>query len=288
MIWFVLGRLGAFLGTVLATTLLAYWLLLSAPHAGDVGLLRWLGLLLTGDFGSGAAGPIGPLLAARLAVTLPLALFAAIIALVVGGLLGYDAAHRPDALLDRTIRALAGLGLAAPAFWLGMMLVVVFANAWHWLPPGGFVPWQQSPGAALMSLILPAIALAVPTAAALALAARDAVAATRRSGWFETALARGETVQAAMRRQGLRAVAHALLRPAAKHVAALIVGTVVIESVFYLPGLGRMLLDAVAARDVATARATIVTLVLLTAGTMFLIRLLALWLDPRLRARMPE
>jgi peptide/nickel transport system permease protein len=86
----------------------------------------------------------------------------------------------------------------------------------------------------------------------------------------------------------MRNVALALLRPVAMQFAALIVGTVVIESVFYLPGLGRLLLDAVSSRDTVTVRAAIVVLVLLTAGTMLLIRLLALWLDPRLRAGGPE
>lgn len=288
MIWFVLGRMGAFLATLLVTMLLAYWLSSPLPGAHSVGLLRWFGGMMMGDFGTGAGGSVGPLLAGALAVTVPLALFALLIALVVGTGLGYGVAVVPGPIGDRLVRALGGLGMAVPGFWLGMMLVVAFAGTLHWLPPGGFVPWRQDVGAALRSLVLPAVALAVPTAAALALDARDAFSRVVRAGWFEATLAGGATRREALRGPALRCVAVTLLGPLARHFATLIVGTVVIESVFYLPGLGRLLLDGIAARDAVTVRAAIVTLVLLTAGTVFLIRLLALWLDPRIRAGAPR
>ncbi len=288
MIWFVLRRLGAFLATMLATSLLVYWLLASTPETGDIGLVRWMGLVLTGSFGVGREGPVGQLLAGAFAVTLPLTLLALLLAVVLGALLGLMAARRPHAIADRLIRASAATGTAVPAFWLGMLLAVPLANGLHWLPAGGFVPWWQSVGGAALSLVLPAITLALPAAAALCLKTRDSAVAMRSSPWFAATLARGQTAQAAWRGENLRVVALALLRPIANQAAGLVAGAVVIENTFYLPGLGRLLLDAVAARDPATVRGAIVALVLLGAGAMFLIRISALWLDPRIRAEASE
>jgi len=252
-------------------------------------VLGWLGHALVGDFGRAAdGGAAGAEIAARLAVTVPLALLALILAVIIGGGAGYVAALRPGSVGDKALVGLAELGIAAPNFWLGMVLSLLFAMLLRWLPPGGFVPWQDSVGGALVSLLLPALALALPVAGGLALRTRDAVAMARMSGPVLGARARGQTAREAMRREGVPA---AMLRVASGLGAAaanIVAATVIVETVFYLPGLGRLILDALTAHDLATIRGGIVVLILLAAGAAFLLSLAAGWADPRLRAGRPE
>ncbi|MEO8756128.1 MAG: ABC transporter permease [Devosia sp.] len=290
MHWFILRKLAVLVATVLVTAMFAYGLLATAPGAvPDSGLLGWLGHALVGDFGqSSAGGAVGALIAPRLGVTAPLALLAIVLTAIMGFGLGYAAALRPGSIGDRALGALSSLGAAAPNFWLGMVLVLLFAMVLRWLPSGGFVPWQDNAGAALLSLILPALALALPAAAALALSVRDALAAARGSTYVQAAQARGLTARAAMARHGLRPALLPIIDALVVQCAMIIAGTVIVETVFYLPGLGRLILDAVGSRDLAVVRAGLVVLVLLISAGMFLTSLLAVWVDPRLRAGRSE
>lgn len=289
MIWFVLRKLLALVAIVLLTAAIAWWSLAGLPDAGaKADFFSWLGHLLVGNFGVAATGEaVGPALVSRLAVTAPLALLAILLTTVVGFGLGWLAALRPGAIGDRLLMGLSDLGIATPNFWLGMMLALAFAGGLHWLPPGGFVPWQDSVVAALASLILPALALAASTAAALALAVRSALVDAADAPAVLGAQARGATRREAVRRSRLPALLP-LGRTLSRQFAAVIGGTVIVENVFYLPGLGRMILDAVTARDLATVRAGLVVLVLLIAGTLSLTQIAFGWLDPRRRGEVAE
>lgn len=250
-------------------------------------LLAWIGGMLHGDFGLSYTqnAPVSALIAARLAVTLPLALLALLLALSLGLALGLAAARRPEGIGDRLLTGLSRVGVAIPSFWLGMVLVLVFSATLRWLPPGGFVPWMESPLSALASLILPAMALAVPLAAALALDTRAELVDVERSGSLRAAAARGLSRREAMLRHGYRNALLPLLPAAGRYAVQLIAATVVVETVFYLPGLGRLALDAVSARDVLVVRAVVMVLVTLMAGTVFLVRLASGWADRRLIGR---
>src|SRR3569833_2544884 len=280
MLRFTLSRLAALLATVLITAWLVFALL--APAGNFFG---WLGHMLIGDFGTSASagGPVGALLAARLGVTIPLALLAMVLAALIGIGLGALAALRPDSVGDRVVVVLSAILTAAPNFWLGMVLVLAFAGGLHWLPPGGFVPWQQNFGGALLSLLLPALALGLPVGCALAITVRDALVAARTSDYVRGERARGVPEPEAFRRNGVPAAALAVLRPAIPQAAAIVLGTVIVENVFYLPGLGRLILDAVAARDLTLVSGALVVLVLLTGITAFLLQLGAAWAEPRRR-----
>lgn len=289
MIWFVLRKLLALVAIVLVTAAVVWGLLAGLPDAGNKGdFFGWLGQLLVGNFGLSASGEaVGTMLAGRLAITVPLALLAILLTALAGVGLGWLAALRPGAIGDRVLTVLSELGIATPNFWLGMMLVLAVASGLHWLPPGGFVPWQDSAPAALASLILPAVALAASAAAALALEVRLALIAAAEAPAILGAQARGSTPREAVRRSRL----HGLLTlgPAlSRQFAAVVGGTVIVENVFYLPGLGRLILDAVTARDLATVRAGLVILVTLIAGTLFVTQVAIGWLDPRRRAQVPE
>ncbi|MBN9305281.1 MAG: hypothetical protein BGO82_02220 [Devosia sp. 67-54] len=287
MLWFALRKLAAFAATVLVTLWLIH-ALLAAGAGGQAlgGFGGWLGHLLLGDFGVAADGQgIGGLVAARLAVTVPLALLAMLLAALIGAGLGLLAARRPGRLLDHALTALAEIAGATPSFWLGMVLVAIFATGLHWLPTGGFVPWQRHAGGALLSLLLPALAVALPVAATLALGIRDAVAAGRSAPYVLTAQARGIAAEDGFRHEALPAAALTGLDAAVPHAAAIIVGTVIVENVFYLPGLGRLILDAAAARDLGLVAGALAVLILLTSGTTFLTQLGSRWADPRRRGQ---
>lgn len=280
MLSYTLRTLAALLATVLITAWLVFAMLSPAGN-----FFGWLGHMLIGDFGvsRSAGGSVGGLIAARLAVTVPLALLAMLLTGLIGAGLGALAALRPDSVGDRSIVVLAALVMAAPSFWLGMVLVLVFAGGLHWLPSGGFVPWQQNFGGALVSLLLPALALALPVGCALAVEVRDALVEARRSPYLLADRARGISATDAFRHDGLPAATLAVLMPAIPMAVAIVLGTVIVENVFYLPGLGRLILDAVTARDLTLVAGALVVLVLLLCGTTFAMRVGFAWADPHRR-----
>jgi peptide/nickel transport system permease protein len=291
MLWVVLRKLAVLIATVLVTAVLTYALLAVAPGAvaEPNGMLGWLGHALVGNFGQAADGSsVGGLIAARLAVTVPLALLALILTTIIGGGIGYFAARRPGSVGDRVLQGLAAFGIAAPNFWLGMVLSLLFATMLHWLPPGGFVPWQDNAGAALLSLLLPALALALPVAGPLAIRTRDVLVDTRASGSLRGAQIRGLTAQEAMRREGLPYAALRIAASLGGAAATIIASSVIVETVFYLPGLGRLILDALGTHDLALVRGGLVVLVLLICGAVFLSALGTALADPRSRPERAE
>jgi peptide/nickel transport system permease protein len=280
MIWYAARRFAGFVLTVIVAAALDYLLLRLAPaeFVPPDQFFEWLGRMLTGDSGTAQIG-------SALAVTIPLTLIALLLAAAIGTGLGVWAARQPGSIADKALQVLIEIGVATPNFWLGMLLVLLFSSILRWLPPGGFVPWQDNPLAALSSLLLPALAVALPQAAVLARAVRLALVDAGASAYVLAAQGRGLTAKAALQRHGLRNALLAVLGAIGPQLASLIAGTLIVENVFYLSGLGRLIFDAVAARDLTTVRSGVFVLVLGLAGAMFLARLCVGWADPRLRAR---
>ena len=272
MTGYVVRAVARFVLTVVVTAAIALWLLGLAPTPAGSAQAD-----LFGNFGS---APIG----AALAVTLPLILIALILSAALGAGLGIWAARRPGSLVDLALRALLRIGGAIPSFWLGTLLVLLFSATLRWLPAGGFVPWQVNPLVALSSLILPALALALPQAAWLGSMVRRALVDAQTAPYLVAAEARGLTADAAMRQHGLRNALLAVLGALGPLVTTLIAGALVVENVFYLSGLGRLLFDAVAARDLGSVRAAALVLIVLLAGAVLLAKLGAGWADPRVHA----
>jgi peptide/nickel transport system permease protein len=286
MTWFVtrtvLGHVGALL-----VALLIVFAFTAIGDGARLSLGDWLGRLLVGDFGFSVSqnAPAAQLLAGGLAVTLPLVAFAAILAALIGVPAGLAAARRPASTAGRAVGVAVRLGRIVPEFWLGMLLVLVFATTLRWLPPGGFLPWQGSPLGALRSLLLPTLALGLPHAALLAGSVRDALADARRSPAVRGARARGLPLEEAVRRHGVRAAVLGLLGPVGHRLAEIVAGALVVETVFYLPGLGRLSFDAVVAHDSVLVRAVLVVVILAIVLMALATALSAAWLDPRLRDR---
>jgi peptide/nickel transport system permease protein len=259
-----------------------YGLTGSAPRR----YVSWLGDLVSGDLGKTFVSKrsIASEIGTRLQVTLPLVLMGMVLAIAVSVPLGILAAvghRRPSGTL---ISGLSQLGIAIPAFWAGLMLITLVAVRWGWLPAGGFVPWGDSWWGAFRSLLLPAISLAIVQAAILTRYIRSAVLEVMREDFIRTARAKGLTQSAALRRHGLRNAAIPVVTVLGLQLTALLVGAVVVENVFTLPGLGKQLLDGINSRELVLVLDIVMLLVVVALVVNLFVDLLYLAIDPRLRS----
>jgi peptide/nickel transport system permease protein len=250
--------------------------------------LSWIGGVLTGDFGTSPLSGVSVSgeLAAKLTVSGPLVLGAMLVAVVIAVPLGIVAAVRHRSRVGVGISGLSQLGIAIPVLWLGLVLILVFAVWLRWLPAQGFPTqgWGR-PGRAFSSLVLPSITLGLAEGAVLLRFVRSATLGVLNQDFLRTARATGLTRTGALLRHGLRNAALPVVSILGLQIAALIVGTVVVEAVFNLPGVGRMLLDDVGRRDLVKVQGEVllITGAVLTIG--FLIDLAHRLIDPRLRVR---
>ncbi len=245
----------------------------------------WLGRALRGDLGVSIQYdvPVGRLIASRLPVTLPLTAMAAAFMMVVAIPLGLYAAARHRRAGDYLTMVLSQLGIAVPAFWSGLLLILLFSVHLGWLQSGGFEGWQGGLGAGLRSLLLPAVALGLFQAAVLIRATRSAVLDVLREEYVRTARAKGVAEVAVIGKHALRNALIPVVTVAGIQLGHLLAGSIILESVFALPGLGRLALGAIAARDLPLVQG--VTLFVASAIVLlnFLVDLAYVALDPRIR-----
>lgn len=244
----------------------------------------WLAGVAQGDFGTSYTyrAPVGRLIADRMAVSLPLAIMALVLAVVIALPAGMIAAARRGRATDVTVMASTQLGIALPNFWFAMMLVIVFAIQLRLLPAGGFPGWSD-PVAALRALILPAVALALPQGAILARTLRSSLVETLDQDYIRTARAKGLTRGQALRRHALRNALIPVLTILGLQFSFLIAGAIIIENVFSLPGLGRLIFQAIGQRDLITVQGAVLVLVAAVILVNFLTDLAYAAVDPRLR-----
>jgi peptide/nickel transport system permease protein len=244
----------------------------------------WLGAILHGDFGTSFTykTSVGGMILDRLQVSLPLAVLALMLAVAMALPVGLYAAGRRGRLGDGLAMGAAHLGVALPNFWLAMLLVLVFAVNLQWLPAGGFSGWTD-PFAALRSLILPAVALALPQAAILARVLRSALVETMGQDYIRTARAKGLATSQALRRHALRNALIPVLTILGMQFSFLLAGAIIIENVFYLPGLGRMIFQAITQRDLIVVQSAVLVLVGAVIAVTFVVDLAYAAVDPRLR-----
>jgi peptide/nickel transport system permease protein len=214
--------------------------------------VTWLGQLATFDLGRSFVStlPVGPEITSRLVVTVPLTLLAFALAVVVAVPVGFVAAYRSNRWYGQLLSAVSQLGIAVPVFWIGMLLITVFALHLRVLPAGGFPrdDWAD-PLAAVTSLALPVIAIALVMSASLIRYVRSATIDVLGSDHLRTFRALGSSFTGAMWRHGLRSAAVPVVAILGIELATTFLGAVVVENVFALPGLGGMLAQAVAEHD---------------------------------------
>jgi len=246
---------------------------------------RWLAAAIRGDFGVSYTYrvPVSGLIWDRFSVSLPLACLALVFSTGIALFGAIASVERSGSLLSRGILGTAALALAIPNFWLALMLMLVFAAWLQWLPAGGFPGWSD-PFGAIQALILPAIALGLPQGAIMLRVLRGALLDVLGQDFLRTARAKGLDQRAALWRHALPNALVPALPIFGLQFAFLIAGAVIVENVFYLPGLGRLVLQAITQRDLVTVKAVIMVLVTLVVLISFLMDMLAARIDPRLRS----
>jgi len=231
--------------------------------------------------------PTAELIAERLRVTLPLALIAMALTTVLALALGVYAASRHNGIGDVGVMAASQIGIAIPNFWFAILLILLFAVKLQWVSAGGFPGWTEDDGGGLweglQALILPAIALALVQAAILARVTRSAVLEVMREDFVRTARAKGLTRRQALWRHVLRNAMIPVLTVMGLQFANLITGTIVVENVFVLPGVGRLIFQAISNRDLVVVRDVVMLLAAVVVIVNFVVDVLYALIDPRLR-----
>ncbi|MGO4451138.1 ABC transporter permease [Phyllobacterium sp. TAF24] len=247
----------------------------------------WIGGLLTGDFGKSYtySVPVLSLITERIAVSLPLALISLFLSTIIAIPVGLFSAARRGTLADSGTMGIAQIGVAIPNFWFALLLVYVFAVTLRLVPAGGFPGWNAGLWAGFKSLILPSIALGLPQAAILARVTRSALLDVLGEDYIRTARAKGLSRRKVLYRHALRNALIPILTILGLQFAFLLAGTIIIENVFYLPGLGRLVFQAITQRDLIVVEGVVMLLVATVILVNLLVDLSYALVDPRLRGR---
>ena len=248
--------------------------------------INWVLNALNGDFGeSHSFGvPVSGLILERISMTVSLAVFGMLLTIIIALSLGVGAAANHRKFGDWGVMFFSQLGIAVPAFWLSILLVILFAVKLRWLPPGGFPGWGD-PLLAIKSLILPTIALALVQSAVLARVTRSSALEVMRLDYIRTAKASGFSRKHILWRHVLPNALVPIVTIVGMQFAAVVTGTIVIENVFYLPGLGRLIFQSIANRDLPTVQALVMMFAVIVVTANFIVDLLYSVIDPRLRER---
>ena len=320
MLLFVLKRFATFIATLLAASALVFAVLDVLPGnaaelmlgesatpeslaalSAKLGLdqpplaryVAWIKGLAHGDMGMSLSydTAVWELVRQRMEVTLPLALMAMALTTVLALSAGIYAASRHNKLGDVGVMTASQLGIAIPNFWFAILLILIFAVKLQWFSAGGFAGWTEDDGSGggggiwqgFKALVLPAVALAVVQAAILARITRSAVLDVLREDFVRTARAKGLNEQQVLWRHVLRNAMVPVLTLMGLQFANLLTGTVVIENVFSLPGLGRLVFQAIANRDLVVVRNVVLLLAAAVIVINFVVDVLYAAIDPRLR-----
>jgi peptide/nickel transport system permease protein len=249
--------------------------------------LEWVGGVVRGDLGRSIQYdlPVGRLILSRLPVTLPLALLAATFMVALAIPLGLYAATRHRRAGDYLAMIVSQLGISIPQFWSGLLLILLFSVNLGWVRSGGFDGWSAGIWPALRALLLPAVALGFFQAAVLVRATRSAVLDVLREDYVRTARAKGVSERRVVGTHTLRNALIPIVTVAGIQLGQLVAGAIVLESVFALPGLGRLALGAIGARDLPVVQGVALFVASCIVLINFAVDLAYGFLDPRIRYR---
>jgi len=244
----------------------------------------WLFGLLHGDFGISYTYkvPVSGLIADRIWISLPLALYALALSTLIAFPVGILAAVRRNSPTDVAVMGATQVGVAVPNFWFAMLLVLVFSITLRWFSAGGFPGWQD-PLMALKALTLPAVALALPQASILARVMRSSLLDTLGEDYIRSARAKGLSQGQTLWRHALRNALIPVLTIIGLQFSFLLAGAIIIENVFFLPGLGRLVFQGITSRDLIVVKSVVMLLVFAVILVTFLVDVTYALVDPRLR-----
>ena len=247
---------------------------------------KWIAGLVTGELGTSYTygTPVSELIGERLSVTVPLAFLAMLMTTALAISTGVYAASHHNQAQDFGLMGLAQIGIAIPNFWFAILLILVFSVGLGWFSAGGFPGWSDDPLAAFAALLLPATALAAVQAAILARITRSSMLETMREDYVRTARAKGLSHGATLRQHVLRNAMIPVVTVMGLQFSNLLAGTIVVENVFYLPGLGRLIFQAISNRDLIVVRNCVLLLAAMVIAVNFLVDILYSIIDPRVIA----
>ncbi|MEM7684998.1 MAG: ABC transporter permease [Pseudomonadota bacterium] len=249
--------------------------------------LDWIGGLLTGDLGTSYTyrTPVAEMVGERLWISLPLAVYALVLSTLIAFPAGLLAAARRGSMADVSVMSATQLGVAIPNFWFAMLMVLIFAINLRWVSAGGFPGWDAGFFAGITALTLPAVSLALPQAAILTRVMRSALLDTLDEDYVRTARAKGLSRGQVLWRHALRNALIPVLTIIGLQFSFLLAGGIIIEQVFYLPGLGRLIFQAISARDLIVVESVVMLLVFAVILVNFLVDIAYAVVDPRLRRK---
>ncbi|MDO7706116.1 MAG: ABC transporter permease, partial [Loktanella sp.] len=241
--------------------------------------LGWVGGLLGGDMGTSYTyrTPVSDIVSDRLQVSLPLALYALMLTVVVAFPVGILAAARRGSVTDITVMGATQLGVAIPNFWFAILMVILFAINLRWFSAGGFPGWDAGIFLAMKALTLPAIALALPQASILSRVMRSSLLDTLSEDYMRTARAKGLTRRQVLWRHALRNAMIPVLTIIGLQFSFLLAGAIIIENVFFLPGLGRLVFQAITQRDLIVVESVVMLLVFAVILVNFFVDIAYAW-----------
>jgi peptide/nickel transport system permease protein len=247
--------------------------------------LEWVGGLVTGDLGTSYwwKGPVADRLAQRFPVTMQLAVMGIAVAVIFAVPLGILSAIKPDSALDYGARIFTLAGISIPTFFSGILLILLLTRAFGWLPPLGYEDLWEHPWKNIRQMMLPALALGVYDMAFIARVTRSSMMEILREDYMRTARAKGLREQVVLVRHGLKNAILPILTISGWQFGRLFGGTVIIERVFLVPGMGQLLIDTIFQRDYPTIQAIVVLVAVSIVSINLLVDLLYGWLDPRIR-----
>jgi peptide/nickel transport system permease protein len=247
--------------------------------------LDWLSHVARGDMGRSMRlpYPVNQLIADKLPITLELALLATLVAMAVAIPLGLYAALRSGGVGETAVTALTAVGVSMPNFWLGILLIFAFSVSLRWLPSSGFVPLQQDPLGHLRLLLMPVFTLALANAAIFARVFHTSMAEVLWQDYVRTARAKGLGHWGVLVGHGLRNALLPLVTAVGVHFGRLLGGAVVVETVFGIPGLGRLTVEAITGRDFTVVQAMVLYLTVVTVISSLVVDVAYAYLDPRIR-----
>ncbi len=246
---------------------------------------QWITGLLQGEFGTSYTYkvPVRELIAERIWISLPLTIYALVLSTLIAFPVGVIAASRRNSPSDVSIMGVTQLGIAIPNFWFAMLLVLLFAINLRWFSAGGFPGWDEGFFACIKALTLPAIALALPQASILARVMRSSLLDTLGEDFVRTARAKGLNRRQALWRHALRNALIPVLTIIGLQFSFLLAGAIIIENVFFLPGIGRLVFQGITQRDLIVVKSVIFLLVFAVILVTFIVDMTYAIADPRLR-----
>jgi peptide/nickel transport system permease protein len=247
--------------------------------------LTYIKDIVTGDLGRSITYDvsISSLIFSRLQVTVPLAVLSMIFAIFLSIPLGiYSALHR-NQMGDYGVMVVSQMGLAVPAFWAGILLILLFAVTLHWFPAGGFHNWFIDPVKALQSLLLPALSLGFVRAAVLTRMTRSSMLEVLGEDYIRTARSKGLSKRRVVYKHAFRNAIIPVITIIGLQASDLLAGAIIIENVFYLPGIGRLVFEAIGQRDLPVIQGVVLFIATLIVVINFLIDVAYRYLDPRIR-----